>query len=126
MKPVNQYLTKAFYRALKKAPTDQDIIFDTIETTNTITDILIGALIEPERDPERWTRARIRERLASKGIKRARTIEILMHAQRKDSAFEALRHTWNKFQLTKAPEGGHLHDGRIVDVDYDSQVVPNI
>lgn len=126
MKPVNKYLNKAFYKTLAKPSTDQDIIFDTIETTNTITDILIGALIEPERNAEQWTRARIRERLANHGLKRARTVEILMHAQRKDSAFAALRHTWNKLQLTKAPDGGHLHEGRIVDVDYDSAVVPNI
>lgn len=126
MRASNHYLTKAFYRTLEKTPTDDDIIFDTIETTNTITQILIGALIEPGRNVEQWTRARIRERLASKTLKRARTVEILMHAQRKDSAFEALRHTWNKLQLTKAPDGGHLHDGRIVDVNYSMPVTANI
>ncbi|VGQ12882.1 hypothetical protein SB5439_05110 [Klebsiella variicola] len=126
MKPSNPYLSKSFQRVLARPSTDDDIIFDTIEVTNTITQILIGALIEPGRNAEQWTRARIRECLASKALKRARTVDLLMHAQRKDSAFESLRHTWNKLQLTRAPDGGHLHDGRIVDVDYSAAIIPNI
>ncbi|MCS5737315.1 hypothetical protein, partial [Herbiconiux daphne] len=74
----------------------------------------------------RWTRARIRETLAAGSLKRYRTYEILRNAQLKESAFEWLRFYFNKFQLTKAPEGGHLHSGKIVDVDYGMTVEANI
>lgn len=119
-------LTKTQQRALRAPATDIDIIYDTIEMANVITDILIGAMIEPGRDREQWTRRCIRDVLAARALKRARTYEILTSAQRKDSAFNWLRYYFQKFELTKAPNGGHLHEGRIVEVDYAAPVVANI
>ena len=119
-------LTKEQARALRAAPTADDIIYDTIEVANTITDILLGALIEPGRDGEQWTRREIRKRLAARELKRWRTYEILRNAQLKPPALEWLRHYFNKHQLTKAEGGGHLHEGRIVTVDYTIKVPANV
>lgn len=113
-------------RATFQRATAQDIIYDTIEVANVITDILLGAMIEPGRDAEQWTRRQIRDRMHGGTIKRLRTLDILRNAQLKPSAFEWLRYYFNKLQLTKAPDGRHFHDGQLVDVDYEQPVIANI
>lgn len=126
LKPNLPKLDRKIAKALRKEPTDQDIIYDTIEVANTITHILIGALIEPDRDAEQWTRRQIREILAAGKLKRYRTYEILRSAQLKPSAVDWLRYYFNKLLLTRAENGGHLHGGQIVQVDYESEVISNI
>lgn len=112
--------------ALYARQTSKDIVYDAIEVANVITDILLGAMIEPERDCEQWCRRRIRDVIASGELKRFRTYDILRNAQLKPSAFEWLRGYFNKLMLTKSADGRHLHDGQLVTVDYDSPVVANI
>ncbi|MCS5452536.1 hypothetical protein ACJVQT_23005 [Enterobacter huaxiensis] len=119
-------LDRKIAKALRKEPTDQDVIYDTIEVANTVTIILLGALIEPDRDGEKWTRQQIRQILSEAKLKRWRTYEILRSAQLKPSAFEWLKYYFNKLQLTKAPNGGHLHGGVIVNVDYESEIESNL
>ena len=112
--------------ALYARQTTADIIHDTVEVANTITDILLGAMIEPGRDCEQWCRREIRNRIAAGTLKRLRTYDILRNAQLKPSAFEWLRYYFNKLELTKAPDGRHLHEGRLVEVDYSAPVVANV
>lgn len=128
LKPNLPKLDRKIAKALRKEPTDQDVIYDTVEVANTITLILLGAMVEPDRDAEKWTRQRIREILAAGKLKRYRTYEILRSAQLKESAFEWLRYYFNKLQLTKAndSDNGHLHNGRIVSVNYEMDIVKNI
>lgn len=118
-------LSKAQQRALRAGSTDEDILYDTVDVTNTITHIMLGALIEPGRDREQWVRRQIRKMQAERIPKRYRTYEILLNAQLKPSAFDWLVYYLQKFEMTKAPDGRHLHNARLVTVDYEMQVVPN-
>lgn len=108
---------------------DQDIIEDTKETYNFLTHILLGALIEPDRDRERWVRRCMRDALAAGTIRRIRTREIVIRAQHENNAYAWLLNYWLRFDFTKAEGEGHgrhrLGD-QIIDVDYDAPVVPNI
>ena len=119
-------LTGAQAAAIYAGQTSRDIIFDTIEVANTITDILLGAMIEPGRDAEQWTRRQIRDLFAARTLKRLRTYDILRNAQLKPSAFEWLRFYFNKLEATKNPDGRQLHDGQLVTVDYSAPVVANV
>lgn len=120
-------LTKPQQNALKARATADDIVHDTVDVINTLTHILIGALIEPDRDREQWTRRRIRELQEAKIPKRYRTYEILRNAQLKGSAFDWLKYYIAKWELTKANNGkGHLHEGKIIEVDYEMEVVSNV
>lgn len=119
-------LSKAQQRAIEIGRTGDDTIHDTVEVINTLTHIMIGALIEPDRDRERWVRRCIRDHLAARELKRYRTYEILRNAQLKPSAFDWLKYYLDKWELTKAPDGKHLHDGRLVEVDYEMTVVANV
>ena len=120
-------LSKAQQRALTARTTQADIVYDTVDAINTLTHIMIGALIEPGRDREQWARARIRDLQAGRIPQRYRTYEILRNAQLKSSAFDWLQFYLDKWELTKATDGkGHLHDGRIIEVDYEMTVVSNV
>ena len=92
-------LTKAEQKALRLKRTKEDNVEDAKEAFMFITDMLIGAMIEPGRDPDVWCRKYMREALAGDKLRRIATREIVWRAQRQDYAFEWLRQYHKTFML---------------------------
>ncbi|MGG4735245.1 hypothetical protein, partial [Leclercia adecarboxylata] len=84
-------LTKAEQAALRLPRTAEDNVEDAKEAFMFITDMLIGAMIEPGRDPDQWCRKVMREALADGRLRRIATREIVWKAQRTDNCFKWLR-----------------------------------
>ena len=98
-------LSPAELRALRRPRTEADSIEDARELYIFITDTLIGALIEPDRDPESWCRREIREALAANKLLRIGSRQVLRNAQRQPSCFEWCRQFWMDFEFSReAPE----------------------
>jgi hypothetical protein len=102
-------------RAINRTKTADDNLQDAIEAFTFITDVLIGALIEPGRDAEQWCRRALRDALAGDTVKRISTRQIIWKAQRGESAFLWLRAYHSTFELLadngKSPgEKYHLVD----------------
>lgn len=108
-------LTAAELRAVNRTKTAEDNLQDAIEAFTFITDVLLGALIEPGRDAEQWCRRKLRDALAGDTVKRISTRQIIWKAQRGESAFLWLRAYHATFELLadngKSPgEKYHLVD----------------
>ena len=121
-------LSKAHAEYLKPGQaSDQDIIEDTKEIYAFLTHTLLGAYIEPDRDKERWVRRCMRDALAAGTLRRIRSREIVWNAQHKNNAFDWLLNYWLRFDFTKTPDGAaHRLGDRVVHVDYDVPVIPNV
>jgi len=118
-------LTKAELKALRRPPTQADLFEDAKEAYMFLTDMLIGALIEPGRNADQWCRRWIRDALAADTLKRISTRQIAWKAQRAESCFEFCRHQWETFDLCKAekdPEPGVS----VTFIDFDEPVRPNV
>ncbi len=104
------------------APTDDDLQEDVKEAYGEIMTVLIGALIEPGRNPEQFTRRWIREALAADKFKRLSTRQMFRNAQREESAFEWCREHWQLFADARAKE----HETADVVIDFDTPVKANV
>ena len=117
-------LTKAEQAALRLPRTAADNVEDAKESFMFITDMLIGALIEPGRDPDRWCRKVMREALEGEKLRRIATREIVWRAQRVDNAFKWLRRYHATFMLMA--EDVPLLGYQCSFVDFDEPVKGNI
>lgn len=117
-------LTKAEQAALRLPRTAADNVEDAKEAFMFITDMLIGALIEPGRDPDRWCRKVMREALEQDKLRRIATREIVWRAQRMDDSFKWLRRYHGTFMLMAedVPQLGY----QCSLVNFDEPVRPNI
>ena len=90
-----------------------------------LTDMLIGALIEPGRNPDQWCRRWMRDALAGDTLKRISTRQIVWKAQRQPDAFEFCRKQWQEFDLCKAPKKPEP-GMKVSFIDFDEPVRPNV
>ncbi|HCR1107397.1 TPA: hypothetical protein OMU21_004976 [Klebsiella aerogenes] len=114
-------LTAAEQRALRRPKTDADLIEDAKEAYMFLTDMLIGAMIEPGRDPESWCRRVMRDALAAGTVIRISTRQVLWNAQRQESAFEWCRRQWQTFDLCK-DDGAARQGCKVSIIDFDEPV----
>lgn len=117
-------LTKAELKALRLPRTAEDNVEDAKEAFMFITDMLIGALIEPDRDPEQWCRKVMREALADERLRRIATREIVWKAQRTDNCFKWLRRYHATFMLMAEDVPALGYQCSLV--DFNEPVRPNI
>ncbi|MCS5737241.1 hypothetical protein [Herbiconiux daphne] len=120
-------LTAKQQRAIRKEPTDLDIIHDAKELYSLFTDILLGALIEPDRDKEAWVRRQLRDTLAMNNVRRVRTLQTIWNAQHSESAFAFVRHHWQQMDSAKADdENGFRLDNKIIMINFNETVMKNV
>lgn len=117
-------MTKAERKALKAPRTKEDNLQDAIEAYVFITDLLIGALIEPDRDKEAWVRKKMREALEGDSLRRVATKDIIWNAQRKESAFLWLKAYHETFTLSQNREDMPAEEYFLV--DFNKEVMRNI
>lgn len=117
-------LSKADRKALLRPRSVDDNLYDAIEAFSFITDTLIGAMIEPDRDAEAWCRRVMRDALIDGRLRRMATKELIWKAQRKDSAFEWMKERHKSFKLLDRQE--EIPGLECKFVDFDQEVPRNI
>lgn len=118
-------LSAAELKALRRPSTEADLLEDAKEAYMFLTDMLLGAMIEPGRNAEQWCRRIMRDALAAGTVKRISTRQIIWKAQRSDNAFEWCRHYWQTFDLCKAPK--EPEPGvKVTYIDFDEPVRANV